>query len=49
MTAAEEEFWSDYYSKEDAEDRRNNNISKANSVIFVLTIVVAVVWVLVKL
>ena len=49
MTTAEEEFWCEYYSKEEAEDRRNKNISKANSVIFVLTIVVVVVWVWVKI
>ena len=49
MTTAEEEFWGEYYHKEEAEDRRNKNISKANSVIFILTIAVVVVWVWVKI
>ena len=49
MTKAEEEFWADFYRKEQYIEKQNRNIARANKVIVVLTIVVAIVWVLIKL
>ena len=49
MTPSEKEFWECFYSEEEAKLRHNRNINRANTVIFILTVVVAVVWVLVKL
>ena len=49
MTIAEEEFWSEHHRKEEYEERQSKNISSANKVIAVLTVIVALVWGLVKL
>ena len=49
MTPQEKEFWDDLYSKEAKEIQDKKNIKSANKVVGVLTIIVAVVWVLVKI
>ena len=49
MTTAEREFWGAFYRKEAYEIKQSKNILAANRVIGVLTVVVAVAWVLVKL
>ena len=48
MTTAEEEFWRAFYNEEAYEVKQKKNISVANNVIGILTVVVAVVWVWVK-
>lgn len=49
MTPQEKEFWADFYIKEEAKEKQLRNIKSANKVVGLLTIVVAVTWVLVKI
>ena len=48
MTTEEEEFWTDFYIKQQYKEKQSKNILVANKVVGVLTVVVAVVWVMVR-